>query len=78
VHRYVPGRKFDVFNDTSSLKLLAYEPDPKRTGRYYAVKRLASLDLALEDEKRATKSKKFSRRSSYALLADELRILAPP
>lgn len=44
VHRYVRGRDWDVFKDSSSLKLLTYEPDPKRTGDYYAVKRLTLLD----------------------------------
>ena len=72
VHRYVPSRNFDVFNDSSSLKLLAYEPDPKRTGHYYAVKRLALLEP--ESKGKSTQS----RRNSYALLADELRILAHP
>lgn len=76
VHRYVPGRNFNVFNDSSSLKLLAYEPDPKRTGQYYAVKRLTSLDSALEGK--VAQSKANFKRNPYALLADELRILAHP
>ena len=72
VHRYVRGRNWDVFNDSSSLKLLTYEPDPKRTGDYYAVKRLALLDP--EGKGKETQS----HRSPYALLVDELRILAHP
>jgi len=72
VHRYVPGRNFNVFNDSSSLKLLAYEPDRQRTGDYYAVKRLVLLEPA--SAANATQSK----RNPYALLADELRILAHP
>lgn len=76
VHRYVRGRNFNVFNDTSSLKLLVYEPDPKRTGDYYAVKRLASLDPSLEQE--ATPGKTKPKRNPYALLAEELRILSHP
>ncbi|KAK5048234.1 hypothetical protein LTR84_005904 [Exophiala bonariae] len=76
VHRYVPGRNFNVFNDSSSLKLLAYDPDPKRTGDYYAVKRLASLDPSLEKKVKPVKSE--VKRNPYALLAEELRILAHP
>lgn len=68
VHRYVPGRNFNVFNDTSPLKLVAYKPYPKRTGEYYAVKRLMPHD---EDE-----ASNGRRRNTFALLADELRILA--
>lgn len=80
VHRYVPGRNFNVFNDQSSLKLVAYEPDAKRTGDYYAVKRLASLDPELDANTTTTRvqSKASTRRNSYALLVDELRILAHP
>ncbi|KAK1825759.1 serine/threonine protein kinase [Podospora conica] len=74
VHRYVPARNFNVFNDSSSLKLLAYEPDPTRTGDYYAVKRLQLLKPAGKE----IKDKAQPKRNPYALLADELRILAHP
>ncbi|KAL5608426.1 hypothetical protein FOBRF1_008923 [Fusarium oxysporum] len=67
VHRYVPGRNFNVFNDMSPLKLRAYRPYIKQTGEYYAVKRLMPLD---ED-----KTPTVSRPNTLALLADELRIL---
>ncbi|KAI9869843.1 MAG: hypothetical protein M1830_005039, partial [Pleopsidium flavum] len=69
VHRYVPGRNWDVLNDCSPLKLNAYQPDAKWTGDYYAVKRLMpsfqSDEQSSEDEKR----------SAFAQLATELRIL---
>jgi serine/threonine protein kinase len=68
VHRYVPGRNFNVFNDSSPLKLVAYNPYPKRTGEYYAVKRLLP-----HDEEKTPTSRGPNR---FALLANELRILA--
>ncbi|EJT69435.1 serine/threonine protein kinase [Gaeumannomyces tritici R3-111a-1] len=77
VHRYVPGRNFNVFNDSSEIKLLAYEPDMTRTGDYYAVKRLASLDDSPASSSPSSPSSS-SRRNAFALLADELRILAHP
>lgn len=72
VHRYVRGRDWDVFKDSSSLKLLTYEPDPTRTGDYYAVKRLILLD----PEAKGMETQ--SQRNPYALLVDEVRILAHP
>lgn len=74
VHRYVRGRNWDVFNDSSPLKLLTYEPDPKRTGDYYAVKRLGLLDPG----RKGKGQEKKPQRNPYALLVDELRILAHP
>ncbi|KAL6409931.1 serine/threonine protein kinase [Ilyonectria robusta] len=71
VHRYVPGRNFNVFNDISPLKLRAYRPFMKKTGEYYAVKRLMRLMPPDEDTTRPV-----SRLNTFALLADELRILA--
>lgn len=68
VHRYVPRRNFDVFNDKSSIKLNAYEPDAKRTGDYYAVKRWTTFS---EDENTSVKQGP----NPFAHLADELRIL---
>jgi len=69
VHRYVPGRNFDVFNSKSPIKLNAYEPDARRTGDYYAVKRLTSF---AESEFSAWESGP----NPFGQFADELRILA--
>jgi serine/threonine protein kinase len=68
VHRYVPKRNFDVFNDKSPIKLNAYEPDGRRTGDYYAVKRLTTFS-----ETESTSLKPGP--NPFAQLADELRIL---
>ncbi|CZR66278.1 uncharacterized protein PAC_16179 [Phialocephala subalpina] len=69
VHRYVPGRNFDVFNNKSQIKLHAYTPDVRRTGEYYAVKRLTSFT---ESES----SSPSSGPNPFSQFADELRILA--
>ncbi|KAG4435153.1 hypothetical protein IFR05_009353 [Cadophora sp. M221] len=69
VHRYVPKRNFDVFNDKSPIKLNAYEPDAKRTGDFYAVKRLTTFSAS--ETKSTTPGP-----NPFAQLADELRILA--
>jgi serine/threonine protein kinase len=68
VHRYVPGRNFDVFNDGSPIKLNAYQPDAKRTGDYYAVKRLIGFS---EAEAASVEPGP----NPFSLFADELRIL---
>jgi hypothetical protein len=68
IHRYVPKRNFDVFNDKSPIKLNAYEPDGRRTGDYYAVERLTTFS-----ETESTSSKPGP--NPLAQLADELRIL---
>jgi serine/threonine protein kinase len=70
VHRYVPGRNFNVFNDSSPLKLTANSIDVKKTGDYYAVKRLMQLDETEDNNKTTLKHQ------AYSMLADELHILA--
>ncbi|KAL2075127.1 hypothetical protein VTL71DRAFT_69 [Oculimacula yallundae] len=69
VHRYVPKRNFDVFNDKSPIKLNAYEPDATKTGDFYAVKRLTIF--AASETKSTTPGP-----NPFSQLADELRILA--
>jgi serine/threonine protein kinase len=69
VHRYVPGRNFDVFNNMSPLQLNAYQPDARRTGDYYAVKRLTSFS-ELDDP-----SSFDSGTNPFSHFADEVRIL---
>jgi hypothetical protein len=68
VHRYVPGRNFDVFNNKSPIKLKAYQPDARRTGDYYAVKRLTSFS---ETESSVSESGP----NPFGQFADELRVL---
>lgn len=74
VHRYVNGRNFDVFNrePKTAVKLRAWNPYPRKTGEYYAVKRMTTFH-----ERGPTKTRESSA-NPYAQLINEIRILTHP